>query len=84
MAQVDAALSSHPEAVLRALAMLSARYEYAFGLCLVHAHCKLAEREIMLARGNVSQPEPMEHAPTFYPERWLSTGGAIRIHGEED
>lgn len=24
--------------------------------------------------GNVSQPKLMEHAPTFYPERWLSTG----------
>ncbi|EJP65462.1 uncharacterized protein BBA_05793 [Beauveria bassiana ARSEF 2860] len=62
------------EATLCALATLLAQYEYAFGLCLVHTHCKLAEGEIMLARGNVSEPELMEHAPTFYPERWLSTG----------
>ncbi|KAI1106982.1 hypothetical protein F4804DRAFT_329728 [Jackrogersella minutella] len=68
------------EAMLRALATLLAQYEYAFGLCLVHAHCKLsdttelAEGEIMLAAGNVSQPKLMEHTPTYYPERWLSTG----------
>jgi hypothetical protein len=38
----------------------------------------------MLATGNVSQPKLMEHTPTYYPERWLSHQGAIRIHGAED
>lgn len=62
------------EVMLRALAALLAQYKYAFGLCLVHAHCKLAEGEFMLAKGNISQPKLIEHAPTYYPERWLSTG----------
>lgn len=60
--------------MLHALSSLLAQYEYAFGLYLVHAHCKLAEGEIMLATGNVSQPELTENIPTYYPERWLSTG----------
>lgn len=62
------------EPVLLALSSLLAQYKYAFGLCLVHAHCKLSTGEIMLARDNVSQPEQVEHAPHFYPERWLSDG----------
>ncbi|KAI1810731.1 hypothetical protein GGS20DRAFT_566251 [Poronia punctata] len=67
------------EVMLRALASLLAQYEYAFGLCLVHAHCKLTEGEIMLAKGNVSQPEPVGSTPTYYPERWLSSGKAYEF-----
>lgn len=62
------------EATFRALATLLGQHEYTFGLCLIHAHCELAEGEIMLASGNVSQPRLLEHTPTFHPERWLSTG----------
>ncbi|KAI0530393.1 hypothetical protein GGR58DRAFT_493572 [Xylaria digitata] len=39
------------------LANLLAAYSYEFGIYLVHAHCKLAEGEIMLANGNVSEPK---------------------------
>lgn len=60
------------EPTLRALAVLLAQHEYAFGICFIHAHCKLAGGEVMLARGNVSRPEVREHASTLCPEPSLS------------
>ena len=53
------------------LAPLLAAYQYQFGVCLVHAHCKLEEGEKMVASGHVS--EPQKDVPC-YPERWLASG----------
>jgi hypothetical protein len=53
------------------LAPLLAAYEYKFGVCLVHAHCKLEEGEMMVASGHVSEPQKDLQC---YPERWLASG----------
>ncbi|KAG5756989.1 hypothetical protein H9Q72_005616 [Fusarium xylarioides] len=53
---------------------LLAEYGFTFGLCLIHAHCTLADNEIMLAKGNVSQPEKVTDLTEYYPERWLPSG----------
>ncbi|KDR68298.1 hypothetical protein GALMADRAFT_1354777 [Galerina marginata CBS 339.88] len=53
------------------LASLLAEYEHKFGVCLVHAHCKLEEGEIMVSSGNVTQPERDVEG---YPECWLASG----------
>ncbi|KAI9807719.1 MAG: hypothetical protein M1826_004486 [Phylliscum demangeonii] len=57
------------------LAPLLAAYGGMFGLCLIHAHCSLAEGEVMLADGHVSQPvKRSEILGPCYPDRWLPTG----------
>ena len=53
------------------IAPLLAAYDNKFGLCLVHRHCSLEDGEIMVATGNVTQPERNVEC---YPERWLATG----------
>ncbi|THU75594.1 hypothetical protein K435DRAFT_974760 [Dendrothele bispora CBS 962.96] len=53
-----------------------------WGVNLVHTHCTLAEGEVMLARGNVSQPEPLSNEMRIYPERWLSDGRAFEFTTE--
>ncbi|KDR68303.1 hypothetical protein GALMADRAFT_215957 [Galerina marginata CBS 339.88] len=53
------------------LASLLAKYEHKFGVCLVHAHCKLEEGEIMVSTGHVSQPE---RDVECYAECWLASG----------
>ncbi|KAJ7791380.1 hypothetical protein B0H13DRAFT_1747171 [Mycena leptocephala] len=53
------------------LAPLLAAYEYKFGVCLVHAHCKLEEGEMMVASGHISEPQKDLQC---YPERWLASG----------
>jgi hypothetical protein len=53
------------------LAPLFAAYDNQFGACLVHAHCKLEDGEMMVASGNVSQPKRNTQC---YPERWLGSG----------
>lgn len=53
---------------------LLAQFGNVFGLCLVHAHCTLSDDEMMVGRGNVSQPEKNTQATEVYPERWLSSG----------
>ncbi|AEO68435.1 a10b265c-8309-4604-9fbd-c5c4edfe3d6a [Thermothielavioides terrestris] len=62
------------EPVFKQLAKLLAQYNNVFGICLVHSHCKLDDTEIMLSKGNVSQPERLENIERFYPERWLANG----------
>ncbi|KAI9817594.1 MAG: hypothetical protein M1826_001580 [Phylliscum demangeonii] len=57
------------------LTPLLAAYGGMFGLCLIHAHCSLAEGEVMLADGHVSQPvKRSEISGPCYPDRWLPTG----------
>jgi len=53
------------------LTVLLAAYEYKYGVCLVHAHCKLEEGEVMIASGHISQPA---RDVQCYPERWLPSG----------
>jgi hypothetical protein len=62
------------EPVFAQLAELLAQYNNLFGICLVHSHCKLDDTEIMLAKGNVSEPERLANIECFYPERWLANG----------
>lgn len=61
--------------VFAQLVPVLAKYDFRFGVCLVHTHCKLDKGEIMLADGNVS--EPVYAAPTdegVFPDRWLASG----------
>jgi hypothetical protein len=61
--------------VLSALVPLFAPYSGKYGVCLLHRHCTLEDGEIMVATGNVSQPEKLgEQHEQCYPERWLATG----------
>ena len=62
------------EEIFAAVSQLFARYNDKFGLCLVHAHCELAENEIMLATGKIAQPVQLSAVDAYYPERWLATG----------
>jgi hypothetical protein len=66
--------------VFARLVPLLAKYEYRFGVCLVHTHCKLDEGEIMLADGNIS--EPVYATPNdegVFPDRWLASGEAYEF-----
>jgi len=66
------------------LSALLAAFDSAWGMCLVHAHCTLAEGELMLARGNVSQPETRETLKEpYFPERWLADGRAFEYNTEK-
>jgi hypothetical protein len=62
------------EPVFKQLAELLAKHNNVFGICLVHSHCKLDDTEIMLAKGDVSEPEKLANVEQFYPERWLANG----------
>ena len=55
------------------LAPLLAEFNHQFGVCLVHAHCKLQQGEKMIAQGNITQPELSTDVPHF-PDRWLPNG----------
>ncbi|KAI4173800.1 MAG: hypothetical protein LQ343_002735 [Gyalolechia ehrenbergii] len=71
-------------AVFATVGKLLGTYNHAFGLCLVHAHCTLAEDEIMLTRANnISEPEKTsslaEHGDNYYAERWLASGEAYEF-----
>jgi hypothetical protein len=66
----------------KVLAELLAGYGNIFGLTLFHSHCKLNEGEIMLEKGNVSQPEKKETVDS-YPNRWLSNGEAYEFTTEK-
>ncbi|KAG6367251.1 hypothetical protein INS49_001437 [Diaporthe citri] len=65
---------SERENIFLSVRDLLAQYNHVWGLCLVHAHCKLEKDEVMLGRGNVSQPEVASNLGEYYPERWLSSG----------
>lgn len=56
------------------VALVLAEYGHVFGLCLTHIHGKLVEGEIMLEKGNISQPEKLENCGAYHPNRWLSSG----------
>jgi len=59
------------DTIFSKLAPLLTLYDNKFGVCLVHSHCELEEGEVMVASGNISQPE---RDAQCYPERWLATG----------
>ena len=67
------------EDMFAAVKGLLLEYQDVFGLCLIHAHCTLADGEIMLSRGNTSEPEKVTALQGFYPERWLPSGDAYEF-----
>ena len=66
-----------------ALAYLLAKFHHEFGLYLVHAHCKLKQGEIMLAKGDVSQPTYVSDVDCYSAENWLPTGEAFEFREGE-
>lgn len=44
------------DTIFEKAAVLLAKYDYKWGIGLVHRHCRLDEGEIMLADGNVTEP----------------------------
>lgn len=64
------------EHIFAKLAPVLAKYDRKFGVCLIHRHCDLEEGEMMVATGNISQPE---RNVTCYPDRWLPTGEAFEF-----
>jgi len=61
-----------PENVLNALAPIF-KFHPKYGICLVHAHCTLANGEKMVSSGRISEPV-VDEAGDCYPERWLANG----------
>ena len=62
------------EAIFEKTSALLASYDYKWGISLVHRHCRLADGEIMLTNGNITEPVYCSQTGLMYPERWLSTG----------
>ncbi|TFK33433.1 hypothetical protein BDQ12DRAFT_657919 [Crucibulum laeve] len=60
------------DAIFAKLSPVLAKYGQNFGVCLVHAHCEVAEGEIMISDGNISQPQ--RRVTKCYAERWLASG----------
>ena len=66
---------SHRSETFNALNKLLSTYQNSWGVCLVHAHCKLTEGEIMLAGDdNFTQPVKVLDASTCHPSCWLPSG----------
>jgi len=61
-----------PDNVLKALAPIL-KFHPQFGICLVHAHCTLADGEKMVSSGRISEPAIVE-ADSCHPERWMANG----------
>ncbi|KAF4943499.1 hypothetical protein FGADI_13375 [Fusarium gaditjirri] len=73
LGEADERFTGRDEIFAKATTLL-AEYGFTFGLCLIHAHCTLADNEIMLGKGNISQPEKVTDLTEYYPERWLPSG----------
>ncbi|KAI9714038.1 MAG: hypothetical protein M1820_000768 [Bogoriella megaspora] len=70
----------HREATFEKLIGLFKKYDYEWGLCLVHVHCNLEAGELMLANGNISNPsEASVDSQHVFPERWLCNGKAYEF-----
>ncbi|KAF9474082.1 hypothetical protein BDN70DRAFT_962425 [Pholiota conissans] len=61
------------EATFSKLVPLLEKYDYNFGVCLVHAHCTLNPGEKMIATGHVSEPVDA-NTLAHHPVRWLDDG----------
>lgn len=72
-------LKHNPQQLLPTLGPLLKKYDYKYGICLVHRHCELEDGEIMISTGNIAQPE---RAAEYYPDRWLATGEAYEFSDE--
>ncbi|KAI0444429.1 hypothetical protein F4803DRAFT_511859 [Xylaria telfairii] len=57
----------------RLLDLLS-RHQGLFDVCLIHAHCTLADGEVMLENGDVSMPVKISGTEHCYPVSWLPSG----------
>jgi hypothetical protein len=64
------------DAILSQLAPLMRKYDNQFGVCLVHAHCKIEPGEKMVSIGNISEPL---RGVECYPESWLSNANAYEF-----
>ncbi|KAK6513508.1 hypothetical protein TWF281_005132 [Arthrobotrys megalospora] len=62
------------EPIFAEVGELFAKYDFKWGLCLVHRHCQLYDDEIMIADGYITQPISKSQAGEYYPENWLSSG----------
>ncbi len=60
--------------ILDSISNLVSKYENLFDVCLIHTHCSLAEGEIMLEKGDVSQPVLLSEVVDWYPVSWLPSG----------
>jgi len=65
-------LDGGPDPLLKYLGPLFKKYPQ-FGICLIHAHCKLGSGERMVSTGRISEPKIVSDESCF-PERWLSSG----------
>jgi len=65
-------LDGGPDPLLKYLGPLFKQYPQ-FGICLIHAHCKLEHSERMVSTGRISEPKIVSDESCF-PERWLSNG----------
>ncbi|KAG6888388.1 hypothetical protein C0995_008709 [Termitomyces sp. Mi166 len=59
--------------IFAAVAEVLKRFEPVYALSLIHAHCTIVPGEVMVARGNVCQPEFIDPSDC-YPVCWLSDG----------
>ena len=71
------------EAIFEKASALLAKYDHKWGVGLVHRHCRLADGEIMLANGNVTEPVDCNQIGLAYPERWLLTGQSYEFTTRE-
>jgi hypothetical protein len=68
-----------PKQLLPTLAPFLKKYDYKYGVCLIHRHCELQDGEIMISTGNVTKPERVTE---YYPDRWLVTGEPYEFSDE--
>ena len=57
------------EKLFAALKGVFANFGFAFGICLVHTHCKLEDKDIIFSRRNLSELESTLDPNQYYPER---------------
>lgn len=74
--EADRRFSTNRDTILSQLAPLMRKYHNQFGVCLVHAHCKIEPGEKMVSIGNISEPL---RGVECYPESWLSNANAYEF-----
>jgi hypothetical protein len=65
--------------LLPTLGPLLKKYDYKYGVCLIHRHCELEDGEVMISTGNITKPG---RATEYYPDRWLATGDPYEFSDE--
>ncbi|KAF8581436.1 hypothetical protein K439DRAFT_1636146 [Ramaria rubella] len=62
------------EEVFTKLTPFIEKHDYAYGVCLIHAHAKLEPGEVMISTDNCVTEPVSSPTKAYYPERWLATG----------